>query len=221
MDKQTSYSDTLRERVLSRLGLLVIYLVVFFSYLSRSPDTATFIGMFPKSVSETDLLSTFDFTVFSFLEFGLLLSLGQPQSYLLEDNWLVYIRRRRGAERYIRYIGLVLLYALLYSVPQLFIMWGLMPQTRSLGSLADFVCGLWMLIVLLLVADAIASAGNRIVGFLVSTVLAYAYSGLSDVQHLLLGHSLAHLPNWIPILAISTVLILIINYQFYKRSEIL
>jgi hypothetical protein len=211
----------LRDRLALRVALGSIYICILLAYVLGVPDADRFPGMMPRADATPYTALPFDMTSFAFLLFGVLLSLEQPSDYLLADNWMVYIRRRRGLGRFMRYLAVVLAYALAFSFPQLAITWWAVRGSFNGHVLEGFVCSTGMVIVLLLVANIARMLDGRAVGYLICLVVAYGYSGVGDVQHAFVGHTLGVVPNWSIIIVVSVVGLTGVNVTIFNHKELL
>ncbi|MEE8684649.1 MAG: hypothetical protein SOI64_00175 [Bifidobacterium mongoliense] len=198
-----------------------IYICILLAYVLGVPDADRFPGMMPRADATPYTALPFDMTSFAFLMFGVLLSLEQPSDYLLADNWKVYVRRRRGVSRYMRYLAVVFAYALAFSFPQLVIIWLAVRGSFNTYVLAGFACSTGMLIVLLLVVNIARMLGSRAVGYLMCLLVAYGYSGIGDIQHVFAAHTLGTVPNWSIIIVVAVVGMATVNIAIYNHKELL
>lgn len=211
----------LRDRWPFRLAILVVYLPVIGRYLFMEDPQTRFLGMMPTPMERSVSPVPFDMVSFAFLTVGLLAALGQPTAYLLEDDWMAYIRKPRGWNRYLRYLGFTVGYCLLFSLPQLILQLLVKGNGHLLVVIEGFACATWTVFLLMLVVCMAALAGNAVVGYMVCLIFAFLYSSLAPVQSLLMSRAPLSLPVWAILYAIVTVGLFFVDYRMFKRCEIL
>lgn len=208
-----------------RVMILLLMAVVVKDALDSGTGLAVNVAMFRPTAAGAESLVA-NLHALAAMTLAIAFTLGQPGSYLLDDDWMVYIRRRRGIDHFLRYLLLTGAYSML-AVGLIGLAQGCAVASRlpvgGAGRLASTsLCAALTLWTLLLVIDLGHLLGNQTIGYLAATLAYVAVLLAHPLQEALLDATVAApLPNWAITLPSALGLLAVADGALFLRAEIL
>ncbi|MCI1240651.1 MAG: hypothetical protein LKG06_00670 [Bifidobacterium subtile] len=204
-----------------RILILVLYAALVANcYLTFRPDSV-FMGMFRPSPDPHSSALMTNVYAMAYMICGLALPLEQPSEYLAVPDCMVYVRQRRGAAHYLRYLALLVSYCCLFTLVQALIAFAVTPGPDAGKLIRTSVCSGWTLLCLLLIANLGYLLSNRALGYIAALA---AYALLLSIGPMAKWFAQGHIwgtPAWVPVLFASTCILGAVNLMAFRRLQIL
>lgn len=205
-----------------RLVLLAPYVFIQAWYFQHEPSIHTFIGMPRSTVFAGESPIALNMPALSFMIFGVALALEQPSDYLCHPNWMVAIRNRRSACRFLGYLLLVMTYSAVFTIPHLAVSMSVITRADTATMIPGVWYAWWSLSVTLTISNIGYMIGNRATGYLLAILPHLAITGISGLWPLL-ARCIPHtaIPIWVPALALLTCTSITVNAFIFNHRDII
>lgn len=221
-------SQQLRSRNTLRLFIIAIFALILVQYymsqtqffMRQDPTSKIFMGTFRVPDDKTALGILVNLYPFVFALVGMAIPLEQFSEFLCIPNYFVYIRQQRGYKHFCKYLCIVLFYCILFTGIQFGIATVIIPQADIAKLISGSIFACWTLFNSFLIANAAYLVDQRAIGYFTIVLLDGLLVSFTPALLWLQESGIGNIPNWVPVFAVFTVILILLNSLSFRYLEI-